>query len=87
MSDRKLTFVRAGDQDVSEVTISTGRHAAATAAAANRYTYTISYPGVAPSDENPAMDAQADLREKFSAAAEAVIKDANERGVPIGEGQ
>ena len=86
MSDRKLTFVKAGDQDVSEVTISTGTHTAEPAAIANRFTYTISYPGVAPSEDNPIIDAQADLREKFSAAAEAIITDANERGVPIGEG-
>ena len=45
MTERKLNFVRAGEQDASEITISTGTHAASVASPVARETYTISYPG------------------------------------------
>jgi hypothetical protein len=76
MAQRKLTFVKAGDQDASEVTISTGVHVAAVAPVNARETYTISYPG---------GGGAKGLKEKFDAAAQAVIDDAAARNVPIGE--
>lgn len=77
MAERVLNFVNAGEQDVSEVKISTGIHPAAPAAPTARLTYTISYPGT--DAANPLS-----LEEEFAKAAEAIIKDANNRGVPPG---
>jgi hypothetical protein len=76
MAKRKLTFVKAGHQDASEVTISTGTHIAAVAPVLARETYTISYPTGGGGDA---------LKEKFAAAAQAIIDDADARGVQIGE--
>lgn len=76
MATRTLHFVKAGDNDASEVTISTGTHIAAIAPVFARETYTISYPGGGGANA---------LREKFDAAAQALIDDAAARGVQIGE--
>ncbi|TCB77251.1 hypothetical protein [Acinetobacter sp. ANC 4173] len=73
---RKITFVKAGDNDVSEVTISSGTHIAKVAPIVARETYTISYPG---------GGGAVALKEKFAAAAQAVIDDAAARNVEIGE--
>ena len=45
MADRTLNFINAGDQDVSEVKISTGTHTASEGNVNKRVTYTVSYPG------------------------------------------
>ncbi len=82
MAERKLTFVRAGDNDVSEVTISTGTHIAGTAPVVARETYTISYPGGGGGGQpgNPTI-----FKEKFNDAAEKIIEDSIARKVQIGE--
>ena len=78
MAERVLNFVNAGDQDVSEVTISTGVHSASPTDSANplRVTYTVSYPD--PPDTNA-------FREEFVRAADAIINDAENRGVTPGQ--
>lgn len=77
MTERVLNFVNAGEQDVSEVKISTGVHPAGPANPLARVTYTISYPGV--DALNPLT-----LKEEFAKAADAIIEDANNRGVTPG---
>lgn len=77
MADRVLTFVNAGEQDVSEVTISTGVHSTTPANETERVTYVISYPEK--STANPLT-----LKEEFAKAAEAIVADANNRNVPPG---
>lgn len=77
MAERVLNFVNAGEQDVSEVKISTGVHPASPADPRARVTYTISYP-----DRDLANPLS--LEEEFAKAAEAIIADANTRGVPPG---
>ena len=76
MAQRTLNFVRAGDNDASEVTISTGTHVAGIAPMVARETYTISYPG---------GGGGIALKEKFAAAAQAVIDDSATRKVMIGD--
>jgi len=78
MTERKINFVGAGEQDVSEVTISTGTHPVSPADTVARVTYTISYPDS--SARNPL-----NLEESFSEAAKAIINDANARGVTPGK--
>eukprot|EP00456_Euglypha_rotunda_P090572 TRINITY_DN9496_c0_g1_i1.p3 TRINITY_DN9496_c0_g1~~TRINITY_DN9496_c0_g1_i1.p3 ORF type:complete len:100 (-),score=26.09 TRINITY_DN9496_c0_g1_i1:11-310(-) len=80
MAQRTLRFVRAGDNDVSEVTISTGTHIAGAASVVARETYTISYPG-----GGGGSGGGKTLKAKFEDAAQAVIDDAAARGVQIGE--
>ncbi|MFC7050786.1 hypothetical protein [Emcibacter nanhaiensis] len=72
MAERKLKFVGAGDQDVSEVTISTGTHRVSEAEPTRRVTYTISYPSEA-------------INKAFKEAAEHIIEDAKKRGVEPGQ--
>lgn len=83
MAERKLNFVNAGEQDVSEVRISTGLHPASLAAAEGRVTYTISYPGPRPG--TPTEAAADHLKEMFVKAAETIANDANERDVTPGQ--
>ena len=78
MTERKINFIGAGEQDVSEVTISTGTHPVSSGAIAARVTYTISYPEK--SVANPL-----ELEESFSEAAKAIINDAHTRGVTPGK--
>lgn len=75
MADRKLTFVRAGDKDASEVTISTGTHVANVASRLARETYTISYPG----------GGLLSIKEKFADAAQAILDDAKAGGGKTGD--
>ena len=77
MAERVLNFVNAGEQDVSEVKISTGVHPAGPASPQARISYTISYPGTGAL--NPLT-----LKEEFAKAADAIIDDANARGVTPG---
>lgn len=77
MAERVLNFVNAGEQDVSEVKISTGVHPASPVNPLARISYTISYPGT--DAKNPLS-----IEEEFAKAAEAIIADANKRGVPPG---
>ena len=63
-NDRKITFIGAGEQDISEVTISSGTHTVETASSSDRVTYTISYPEQRPGSRS--------LAEQFQEAAEAV---------------
>jgi len=77
MAERVLKFLNAGEQDVSEVKISTGVHPTSPANPLARITYTVSYPEV--STPNPLS-----LEEEFAKAAEAIIADAKNRGVPPG---
>ncbi|MCR9221868.1 MAG: hypothetical protein NXI21_16710 [Alphaproteobacteria bacterium] len=78
MAERVLNFVNAGDQDVSEVTISTGRHEAGPVETTRRITYTISYP-------TPAPNSVQAFEETFAAAAKEIVKDAEARDVEPGE--
>jgi hypothetical protein len=80
MPDRKLTFVGAGDSDVSEVNISTGTHLVAPAPPTARVTYTVSYPG-----GPPGGDPKMVLAARFAEAAVTIIEDADQRGVQPGE--
>jgi hypothetical protein len=81
MTERVLNFVNAGDQDVSEVKISTGVHPAGPANPLARVTYTISYPD--PKDGGKAEAAVA-LKESFIKAADCIIEDAKERNATPG---
>ncbi|ATM95488.1 Uncharacterised protein [Yersinia frederiksenii] len=78
MAERVLNFINAGEQDVSEVIISTGVHLASPADPLAKVTYTISYPSQ--SATNPLS-----LKEEFAKAAEEITSDANNRGVPPGQ--
>lgn len=78
MTERKINFVGAGEQDVSEVTISTGTHPVSPADVAARVTYTISYP------EKSAVN-PLELEESFAEAAKAIVEDAHARGVTPGK--
>ena len=80
MADRTLNFINAGDQDVSEVKISTGTHTASEGNVNKRVTYTVSYPGNGVAKSN-----QQALEENFAKAAKEIIKDAKERKVELGE--
>jgi hypothetical protein len=81
MTERKLNFVKAGDNDASEVIISTGLHIANVASELERISYTISYPG---GGDGIVLDGAA-LKEKFESAADAIINDASVRKVAIGQ--
>ncbi len=86
MAERKLNFINAGDQDVSEVTISTGTEKARPADAVFRQTYTVSYPGGGGGGGNDKNNVQPlTLEQKFIAAAKAIEEDATQRGVTPGE--
>ncbi|NOJ21075.1 hypothetical protein [Vibrio jasicida] len=78
MADRKINFIGAGEQDVSEVTISTGSHPVSPADIAARVTYTVSYP------EKSAVN-PLEINESFAEAAQALINDAAARGVTPGK--
>lgn len=73
MADRVLHFVNSGEQDVSEVRISTGVHTASPANPLAKITYTVSYP------QTVAATPQS-LKETFAKAADAIIDDASKPG-------
>ncbi len=79
MTERVLNFVNAGDQDVSEVKISTGVHPAGPASPLARVTYTIAYPGGGGN-----VEAAVALKESFIKAADSIIEDAKERNATPG---
>lgn len=78
MTKRTINFVGAGEQDISEVTISTGTHPVTGAPTTKRVTYTISYPEA--DARNPLT-----IQDSFAEAAKAIVADAQQRGVDPGQ--